>query len=122
MADSNVTELGTDGGSPPGEDATKTWVDSGGTTTWRGITEPEDRPTRAVAVTAALVGLARMKSTVDLGVLVVWAKRQVSESAGAPSWSDTPPAGPEDHCWNSLATRVPDWDTTKVAMAEASWT
>ena len=55
--DSNVTEHGTDRGSPDDEDASKTCVASGGTTTCWGTTRPEDSPTRTVVSTGASAGL-----------------------------------------------------------------
>ena len=58
----------------------------------------------------------------DWGRAVVWARRQVVDSWGAPSRRDTPPVAPDDHCWNSELTRPPAWATTRVAMAALSCT
>src|ERR1019366_2152763 len=99
-------------------------METGGTTTWRGTTVPEDRPRVMVAAAGRGPGLARYRFTVDWGTAVVCANRHVVDNDGEPSRSDIPPVGPDDHCWSSEATRPPAWATTMVAMeeAEAPWT
>ncbi len=96
-------------------------MDWGGTTVWRGTTVPEGRPTVTVAVTGSSPGLASVKSTLEPATVVLWPNRQVVDRAGAPSCRAIPRASPDD-CRKSVATRVPAWASTNVAMAEASCT
>ncbi len=126
-SDSTVSEYGTCSGNPLAPEAANTDVDSGAMDTCLGTTEPDGSPTEMVAVAVVVPGLASVKWTEEPDAVVsdsvvVWAKRQTVEASGAPSWRESPPVGPEPHCWNWGRPRFPTPALTRVATADAFWT
>ena len=120
--ESTVSEYGTWCGSPADPEAEKPTIESGGTDTRRGTTDPDDRPGKMVAVTVTELGLARSKVTDEPGPAVVWANRHTADRPGEPSRSESPPPPPTEVCWNSELTSTPAWALTKVAMSDARCT
>src|SRR5664279_3607875 len=96
--------------------ALKTAIESAGTTSDRGTTVAEGRPSENLAVTGTEPQLANEKFTVVPGSAVVCANRHVVDGSGEPRRRDTPPVAPDDHCWSSLPTTAPDSAVTMVPM------
>src|ERR1019366_7835168 len=102
--------------------ALKTATESAGTTTDRGTTVAEGRPSENLAVTADEPQLASEKPTDVPGSAVVCANRHEVDGSGEPRRTDNPPVAPDDHCCSSLPTTAPDSAVTMAPMFDWFWT